>query len=133
MRHAHLYLIAIVLLHIAGTAIHEAYFWLYAPDGQELSQAAWMISPLKYWIPLLPLVCVWCLVDAKDRQIKLPFWVAMVVALTFPIGVPAYYWRTYPRRAAYRQLGLFAAFVCVCLAALWVGRKLTDFYFIWLA
>jgi hypothetical protein len=125
MRHAHVYLLAIVLHHVGATARHEAYFWLDAPDG-----AAWLISPATYWIPLIALLFVWCVVDAKNRHIKLPFWVPLVVSLIFPIGVPYYYWRTYPRRAAFVQMGLFAIFMAVCVAALWVGKKLVDYYFL---
>src|SRR5215831_3514970 len=100
MRHAHVYLIAILLLHIVVAVLYEAYFWLYVPDGIGLAEAAWMRSPTIYWAGLVVLLYIWCRVDAKDRRVTLPPGAVILVPLLFPIGVPYYYWRTYARRAA---------------------------------
>lgn len=130
MRHAHLYLAAILLLHAGVAALDEAYFWLYIPDGEGLVEAAWMRSPAIYWVPLIVLLSVWCRVDAKNRRVKPPLGAVLVVPLLFPIGVPYYYWRTYPRHAAFVHIGLFVIFAAACVAALWIGRRIAFQYFL---
>lgn len=130
MKHSDVYLVAIALLHACVTALDESYFWLHAPDGAGLETAGWMRSPFLYWVPLVVLLCVWCLVNARSRAVRMPFWKALLVALLFPIGVPYYYWTTYPRASAIAHLGLFASFLGICFAALWGGRKLAHYYFL---
>ncbi len=130
MRHAHVYLVAILLLHIGIAALSEAYFWLYVPDGEGLAEAAWMVNPAIYWVPLMAWLYLWCVVDAKDRHVQPPFGAAIVVTLVFPIGVPYYYWRTYPPRAAMVHIGSFTIFVAACVAASRLGGMLAHYYFL---
>jgi hypothetical protein len=121
MRHAHIYLIAIVLLHVATSALFEAYFWLYVPDGGPGGD--WMRSGWIYWLPLFGLLYIWCRVDAKDRHVELPFGASTLVAFLFPIGVSYYFFKTYPRRRALIQIALAAAFISACIAASWIGNR----------
>ena len=130
MRRAHIYLLAILLLHAGVAAVDEAYWWLYAPDGEGIAEAAWMISPVIYWVPLVVLLFVWCIVDARNRHVKRPLGAAILVALVFPVGVPYYYWRTYARRAAVVHIGLFVIFAVACFATLRFARMIAGFYFL---
>ena len=130
MRHANLYLGAIILLHAAAAALSEAWFWNYAPDGG--SAGDWMISPAIYWIPLLCLIFIWCRIDANQRKVRLSFGGSMLVTLFFPIGVPYYFFRTYSRRLALVRSGQFLAFIAACVVALWLGNELTRrYYAVW--
>lgn len=129
MRRAHIVLAAILLLHFVVAALSEAFFWLYVPDGPGLGDALWMRSPRIYWPSLMFLLLVWCVTDAKDRSVELPLGAAIALPFLFPIGVPYYYWKTYPRRAAIEHIGLFAVFVAACIAASWLGGKLSHYYY----
>ena len=130
MKHGHLYLCAIILLHAICTALSQAWFWNYAPDGGPGGD--WMISPAIYWIPLFCLIFIWCRVDSNQRKVRLPFGGSMLVTLLFPIGVPYYFFRTYSRRLALIRTGQFFVFVAACVAALWLGNELTHrYYAVW--
>lgn len=88
MKHAHIYLGAIVLLHAACAALSQASFWKYAPDGGP--EGDWMFSPAIYWIPLFCLILIWCRVDSNQRKVGFPFGGSLLVSVFFPIGVPFY-------------------------------------------
>jgi hypothetical protein len=127
MKHAHLYLGAIVVLHAACAALWHVWFWNSGgPRGD------WMISPVIYWIPLFCLILIWCRVDSNQRNAGLPIVGSMLVALFFPLGVPYYFFRTYSRRLALIRTGQFLLFVATCVAASWLGGELTHrYYAVW--
>jgi hypothetical protein len=92
----------------------------------------WMVSPTIYWVPLLLLLFMWCVVDAKERRIHRPFGWAMFVSLLFPIGVPTYFARTYSARPAIVRISLATLFVTACIAAMWVGNWFAfNYYAVW--
>ena len=130
MKHAHIYLVAILLLHAGGAALWQVWFWNYVPDGGP--EGDWMLSPAIYWIPLFSLLYVWCRVDAETRNVQFPFSASILVSLFFPIGVPFYFFKTYSRRDALIHTGLFLIFVVACFAAGWLGGKVThQYYAVW--
>ena len=98
------------------------------PDAEQ----NWMVSPEIYWVPLLILLFVWCVVDAKEREVQRPLLWAVFVSLLFPIGVLSYFARTYPVRPAIVRIGLAALFVAACIAAMWVGKWFAlSYYAVW--
>jgi hypothetical protein len=126
MRRAHVVLLAILVLSFGCSAVLEVTFLRWLPDGPHPVWANF-IEP-GYWVALLVLIYVWCASDAKDRGVSLPFGVTVLVPLLFPIGVPYYYFRTYPAGSAFLRVGLAALFAVACIAALKLGGKCGDYY-----
>jgi hypothetical protein len=130
MRIAHLYLGAVLLLHIVVAILYEAHFWNYTPDGGP--EGDWMTSPAIYWSPLLVLIFLWIRADAKDRHVVLSPWLSFAIPLLFPLGVPFYYFRTNQPLRAFQRSAMFLLFVAACLAALRLGNLLAfNYYAIW--
>jgi len=130
MKHAHIYLAAIVLLHAVCGALAEAWFWSYVPDGGP--EGLWMVNPLIYWTPLFLLLWAWCRADTRARHARFSPGASMLVSILFPIGVPYYFFKTYARREALLHAGLFLVFVGACLGTFWLSRKLTfQYYAVW--
>src|SRR5687767_3107743 len=120
MRRSHIFLALIVVLHAVWAARKQAEIWLYWPDG-DLSK---LLSSVFYCVPLLILLYMWCKADSGERRIDLPTWASLVVPATFPVGIPYYYFRTYPLRSALVHIGLAAFFGVICAAAMWLGDRL---------
>jgi hypothetical protein len=124
MKRAHICLVAIVALHIVYPALWAARFWLYplgeVLDGGEAPVAdvpvgIRLIDIRSYWLALLVLLFLWCRADATDRRIQIPSAVSVLVSLLFPIGVPYYFFRTYPLNRALVHIGWAVAFVVICI------------------
>lgn len=113
IRRAHIYLASILVLHIGYIVLYAVQFWSNFPD-RDMDK---VLGPAAYWAPLLILLYLWCKADAKDRHVDLPFFQALLVPLLFPIGVPYYFLRTYPRRRALLHIGVAVIFAAACLAA----------------
>ncbi len=124
MKRAHIYLASILLLHVGYITLYEVQFWNNFPDGD------WdkVPGPATYWLPLLMLLHLWCKADAKDRHVDLQFFPSVLVALLFPIGVPYYFLRTYPRRLALLHIGLAVMFAAACLAVAKVTYMLVFYH-----
>jgi hypothetical protein len=122
MKRAHLWLIAILMLHAFIGILSDAYWWRCFPEGGP--QCWWLGSPFIYWVPLLILLYLWLRADIAERQAELPYLSVVLLPLVFPVGVPYYYWRTLPLRAAILNIGLALVYAGVCIAALWLGRML---------
>jgi hypothetical protein len=112
IRRAHIYLAAILFLHIGYTAFYEVRFESNFPDG-DINRVP---GPATYWVPLLIFLYLWCKADAKDRHVDLPFFQSVLVPLLFPVGVPYYFVRTYGHRRGLLRIGLAVIFAAACFA-----------------
>jgi hypothetical protein len=124
MRRAHVCLLVILLLHAGLSAIYEAYFWLYVPDGG--AEGRWMRSALTYWVPVLSLIYLWLRLDVAEEGVQFGVLASILATLFFPVGVPLYFFRKYPRRRALARTFFAAAFVGACAGAIWIGRALAH-------
>src|SRR3954452_7262236 len=97
IRHQHVYLAAILLLQIGYAIFCQVQFWNTFPDG-DMNQVP---DGTGYWIAWVIFLYLWCRADAKVRQVGLPLVASVLVPLFFPLGVPYYFLRTYPRRSAW--------------------------------
>ena len=130
MKHPHIYLGVIILLHGVSAALWEVWFWNYAHHGRP--EGDWMVSPAIYWMPLFFLIFIWCRVDSSQRMVRLPFGVSVLVTFLFPIGVPYYFFRIYSRRLALIRTGQFLVFAAACVGALWLGHEFVyRYYAVW--
>jgi hypothetical protein len=128
MRRSQVFLALIVVLHVGWAARKQAETWLHWPHG-DMSK---LLSSSFYWVPLVVLLYMWFKADSVERRVHLPMWASFLVPATFPIGIPYYYFRTYPLRPALVHVGLAACFAAICVAALWVGDRLAfNYYAVW--
>ena len=80
------------------------------------------------WFPLAILLFMWCKSDMAERNIVGPAGATVLVGLLAPIGVPYYFFRALPWRAAtvatsvalLALVGMQVAFVC----GTFVGERL---------
>ena len=83
---------------------------------------------LVHSVVLAFLLFAWCKEHATARGIKPPTGAAVLCALIAPIGLPYYFFRSYPWRRALRSLGkaLLILLLCIFLYAggLYVGSLL---------
>jgi hypothetical protein len=130
LRRASLFLVGIIAVQFGFAAMDEAQHWLYFPDG-DIPTWQQLLGHC-YWVAVVGLLYLWCREDAKDRVVTPPFAISILVPVLFPIGVPYYYWPTYPSRSAFLHVGLAVLFLAACAAAFWLGRRLVfDYYAIW--
>ncbi len=128
MRRSRAFLALIVVLHVSWAARKQAETWLYWPDG-DMSK---LLSSGFYCVPLLILLYMWVKADSEERSVHLPIWASFLVPATFPVGIPYYYFKTYPLRPALVHVGLAALFGVTCVAALWFGDRLAfNYYAVW--
>ena len=106
-------------------------YWKYFPDeGDNPNWLEWINH--SYWIVVVGLLYFWCRADAEDRGVKIPVAISILEPLLFPVGVPSYYFRTYPARSAFLHIGMAGIFIALCVAAIWLGHTLAyDYYAIW--
>jgi len=83
-----------------------------------------------YWISWVIFVYLWCRADAKDRQVGLPLLASVLVPLLFPLGVPYYFLRTYPRRRAWLHIGMALLFAVACVAVARITAGIAFYYII---
>ena len=115
MRRASFYLTGIIALQVVFAAEIEVRFWLYFPD---VDVPGWDVPfGYCYWPAVVGLLYLWCRADAKDRRVALPLSTFVWVPLLFPLGVPYYYFRTYPARSAILHIGLSGIFIAICVTA----------------
>jgi hypothetical protein len=128
MRRSYVYLALIVVLHVAWAAQKQAEAWLSWPDG-DMSR---MLGSSFYFAPLLVLIHMWRRSDSKERDVSLSLVPAVLVPAIFPVGIPYYFFRTYPFRPALAHFGLAVLFAAICFAALWLGDILVfNYYAVW--
>jgi hypothetical protein len=127
VKRAHFFLIAILLHQFVVAALYEAYVWIYFPGAG--GRGEWMKSPIIYWVPLLGFLFLWLKADVNERRIGLSPWASITVPVFFPIGVPYYFLRTYPLRAAASRIGLAFVFAAICVVAIRLGSLFVHNYF----
>ena len=127
MRRASYFLAGIILLQVVVAAEAERRLWLYFPDGDV---PGWLVLlGYCYWPAVVGLLYLWCRADAKDRRVAMPPSTFVWVPLLFPVGIPYYYFRTYPARSATFHIGLAGIFTALCATALWLGHALAHEYY----
>ena len=126
IRHQHVYLAAILLLQIGYAIFYQVQFWNTFPDG-DMNQVP---DGTGYWIAWVIFLYLWCRADAKDRQVGLPLLASVLVPLFFPLGVPYYFLRTYPRRSAWLHIGLALLFAVACVAVGRITARIAFYYII---
>ena len=131
MRRASFFLVGIIAAQFGFAAFGEMQYWKYFPDdGDNPNWLEWINH--SDWIVVLGLLYFWCRGDAKDRRVTIPVAISILVPLLFPVGVPYYYFRTYPARSALLHIGFAILFLTACVGAFWLGHRLAfDYYAIW--
>ena len=127
MKRTHLLLLAIVALNVGYAILGQVWVWFYMPDGN--TPVAMRLAIPAYWAALLGILLFWCRADATDRRLGIPIGQLIIMSLLFPIGVPHYFFRTYPLPRALAHTGLAIAFVAFCVGATWLAARLSYRYF----
>jgi hypothetical protein len=125
-RFKHVYLAAIVLLHIGYAIFYQVRFWNNFPDG-DMNQVP---DGTGYLIALVILLYLWFRADARYRKVDPPLILSVLVPLLFPVGVPYYFLRTYSRRRALLHIGLAVAFALACLSVANITGLMAFYYII---
>jgi hypothetical protein len=81
---------------------------VFAPEELSLASSSLMMFPLAV------LLFMWCKADLAERKIEQPAGATLLVGLVSVIGVPYYFYRALPWRAA-TIATLLAVVVFVCL------------------